>query len=209
MIGFAVRVFARSRRWLFPLTVLVSWILLQQPGGGPLRMAVPSALAMVFISSVSTVLLLNTDGDAHREILAAAMGGNGRLHRHRIAAALVVNLALCLPVTVWIVANAGTWSPAAAIEVLACLAGAAGLGTGWAALLGRPVTANPVVTLIGVVLPVPVLLFLPPVTSALRRLDAGHGLVAFGVAAVGALTLAAGVTLSAALADRRSTVRQL
>lgn len=209
MTRFSLRLFARSRRWLAPVAVLVSWILLQQWGGSPLRAVAPSALALVFITALAGVLLLNTDGDAHREVLAAAVGGHGRLHRHRILAALGLNLAFGLLLALWIMGTAKHPSVVAAAEVLATLVGAAALGTGWASLLGRPVTANPVVTLLGLVVIVPLLVLLPPVTWCLNRLSAGQGAVAFVLAAAGTVLLAAGTTLSTLLADRRATVRQL
>ena len=210
MIAFNLRLAARSMRWLGPALILMIWILLAVSAPGPaLANAGNMFVLVVALTCWLTVTIGNVDDDGHRELLAAAVGSPGRLHRSRaISAYLAANAVGAAGTLACLVATTNPTRPIAEIVVVgACVLmqlAATAIGVGIGTLLHRPVLRHVGVTLLVTVAALVGIVLLPPVQYVLRALNNGRttGVVALAAAA-GVIAFGA-VTAAGALADRRN-----
>ena len=90
MIRLTLSMFARSFRWLAPslLVAVVSAIVLFLPGP-PLDNLSVAFLVLAAAGVWISVSIGNLDGDAHREMLVARVGGAAALHARRAIASFI------------------------------------------------------------------------------------------------------------------------
>jgi len=210
MIAFNLRLALRSMRWLGPALLVTLWTLLAISDPGPaLSNAANAFIMVVTVSSWLTITIGNVDDDGHRELLAAAIGSPGRLHRSRALSAYLGANALGSVVT--LAGILATTRPTRSISeffvVASCVLlqlAATAIGVGIGTMLHRPVVRNPGVTLLVAAAALVGLILLPPVEYVLRQLNDGRtgGVVALTVVA-GAFAIAA-VSGAGTLADRRN-----
>jgi hypothetical protein len=208
VISFTARLALRSMKWLGPAIIVLLWTTFTAASPGTaLSNAANESLMLVAITCWLTVGIGNVDDEGHRELLAAAVGSPGRLHRDRAAAALVLANGLALVPTVAGIALAeqSTRRVNGAVIVITCVLvqlAATALGVGIGTLLHRPVVRNTGVALLVSIGALVGLVLLPPVQHVLRNLNddrTGSALVASLVAmAIGIGAIAA----AGALADR-------
>src|SRR5262245_5524542 len=95
VIGFSLRLLARSARWLAPALVYLFGLILVCANPGPLR---ANAVALYPLHAVVacwlTVVVGNLDHDGHRELCVAVAGSPARLLLLRVAAAGVLVVAI-------------------------------------------------------------------------------------------------------------------
>jgi hypothetical protein len=208
VIVFTLRLAARSTRWLGPAIIVMLAAATTDAGPGTaMTNASGTSILVVIVTCWLTVAIGNLDDDGHRELLSAAAGSRGRLHRDRAIAAYVAGNALALVLTIVgiAVAEHPATSVSTGVIVAICLLvqlASTAIGVGIGTLLHRPVVRNLGITMLVAVGALVGLVLLPPVQHVLRTLngDRTGGVVvacviaiAFGVAAV---------TAAGALADR-------
>jgi hypothetical protein len=210
MIVFNLRLAVRSMRWLGPALLVAIWTLLAISDPGPaLSNAANSFIMVVAVTCWLTITIGNVDDDGHRELVAAAIGSPGRLHRSRALSAYLGANVLGSVATV--AAISVTTRPTRSISEL-CIVGscvllqlaATAIGVGIGTMLHRPVVRHAGFTLLVAAAALVGLILLAPVEYVLRQLNDGRtgGLVALTVVA-GAAAIAA-VGIAATLADRRN-----
>jgi hypothetical protein len=210
MIGFNLRLAARSMRWLGPVLIASIWTSFTVANPGPaLSNASNSFMMLVAATCWITVAIGNVDDDGHRELLAAAVGSPARLQRVRAISAYLAANAIALVATVADVAAAT--SPTRSISQVHIVGGclflqlaATAIGVSIGTVLHRPVVRNAGATLLVATAGLVGVILLPPVQHVLRQLNDGRtgGLIALTLVALtaGATTVAA----AGALADRRN-----
>jgi hypothetical protein len=208
VIRFTLTLLARSFRWVPPTLVLVTWIgIVLADGGPPLANLVAAAPALVVFSMWITIAIGGLDDDAHRDLLAAALGSHAALHRRRAAAAATLGAAAGLIVAGVLAGSArqpghpAGWVLGAG-ALLAAAATAAGVAVGTS--LHPPVVRNRGITVLAATAALVGLLAASPVTRALRAFEDGTLTPMVRALAVAVASAALAATVAGALARRRA-----
>jgi hypothetical protein len=210
MIAFNLRLAIRSMRWIGPALILMIFIVTTVSAPGPaLANAGSFFLLLVALTCWLTITIGNVDDDGHRELLAAAVGSPGRLHRSRALSAYLAANALGVAGTLacLLASSEPTRRTAEYVIVGACVLmqlAATALGVGIGTLLHRPVLRHVGVTLLVTGAALVGIILLPPVQFVLRALNDGRTTGVIALAAAGAVVAFVAVTAAGELADRRN-----
>lgn len=208
MIRFTLLLLARSMRWVPPALLLLTWIgLVLADGGPPLPNLVATAPALAICATWTTISIGGIDDDAHRDLLASALGSHAALHRRRAVASAALGALVATAVASILAAAAAqpghtrSWVLAAGVMLGF---GAVATGVAIGSWLHPPVLRNRGLSVLLATGAIVAILAAPPVTHALRQFERGRiGSVAVGLAIASVLAVSA-TNGAAALAARRA-----
>lgn len=194
-VFFHLRLLGRSMRWIGPVLLYATWLIVVLSGSGP-AMADGSALFMLHVIVVCWlgVAIGDIDDDAHRDVLTARIGSPARLHTVRalLAAVLAIVIGLATAAIVTVVKEQPDVTTSALFVGLAIVEVAGGfLGAAIAAVIRRPIVRNFGLTaVVGLLAFLGVVLF-GPLQRVLNEFDSGNtgltgwlGLVAVAITVV-------------------------
>ena len=208
MIRFTTTCLVRSMRWVAPFLVFASWTAVVLAANGTALVKASSIFPAVLIwSTWITIVTGNHDDDAHRDLVAAAIGGASSVHILRAVTVAVVSV---VPVVVVaILARISALQPGhPAGAVVAATAGfeasAAAIGIAIGVWLHRPILRHRgVSTLTASAACIGVMLF-APVESVHRSLSDDRIGSIGPMLAICSLVAVISVAASARIAQRRA-----
>lgn len=175
MIGFTAQFVLRSMRWVAPFLVVVVWVVGALSAGGSTGFELASVLFPAYLVAGAwlTIITGNIDDDAHRDLLAAAIGSPTRLHLWRAITVLVMASVVAVVVAggVAVMAEPGR-SPVVVVGVTFTVSAAAVLiGLGIGTFLHRPLLRHRGLSVLTATAGCIVVMLLPPIQSAHRALN--------------------------------------
>lgn len=210
-----------SRRWFPPFVLLALWSVLSVQALGPGFGTAAGMYPVAAIWAAWTVIALGSvDDDPHHDLLAAAAGSVGRIHRLRALTVAVPGLAwaVVMALLVGLLAPACTEAqrrspavaqcdqprPVAALLAVAVLSAGVWAGIGIGSLVHRPILRSRAVTLAAALFLLAAMMILPPVQHTLLSIDRGHRGPALVLQAVAAVWAVGAVVAASHLAAHRS-----
>jgi hypothetical protein len=206
MIRFTLRLVGGSTTWVAPSFVHLIWVVLTL-GGSTTTL---STVAGLFYASAVwaiwvTIVTGNVDVDAHRDVLAAAVGSAATLHAQRASAVVTASVVVGAVVSFAAVATTARDSPIR--DVLVCLmvtTGGSLLGTGFGTFLHRPVLRHSAIAVLLAVMCVLVTIISPGPSRILASVAHGDLAPAALIVVVTGCWCAVAVGVAATFAARQA-----
>lgn len=198
-IAFGWHALASSSRWVAPTLFYGFWLALSISGQTPApvnEVAVFMVPALIPAACWLTYIVGSLDDAAHRDLMAAAIGGPRRLHVARLVLALAISIGIALITILTATIDAIQDFDVVSIGLgLLALVGAACLGVGIGAALVPPINTQVGLAVGGTILALALVMTFPGMQWCLRSVNDGEAdgalvLAMFGTVFVGTMAMA-------------------